>query len=219
MENNEDRVKNTYKKICLYDKIMDLPWWAKLAGNVVWGFHTIGFIEKLLSDIPDDFDGELLDIPAGSSNFTLEKYKKLKNCTISSVDYSSEMLKISKRKFEKENLMQIKFYEESVYALPFKDSHFDYILTMNGFHVFAEKKAAFEELYRVLQTGGIISGCFYIQDQRYLTDLIIKTCFVPFYLFSPPFYSFEEVRMFLEDKFSEVSIKNQKSMVYFSCKK
>lgn len=151
MENNEDRVKNTYKKICLYDKIMDLPWWAKLAGNVVWGFHTIGFIEKLLSDIPDDFDGELLDIPAGSSNFTLEKYKKLKNCTISSVDYSSEMLEISKRKFEKENLMQIKFYEESVYALPF--------------------------------------------------------------------YSFEEVRMFLEDKFSEVSIENQKSIVYFSCKK
>lgn len=118
---------------------MDLPCWAELAGNVVWGFHTIEFIEQLLSDIP-----------AGSSNFTLEKYKKLKNCTISSVDYSSEMLAISKRKFEKENLVQIKLYEESVYALPFKDGHFDYILTMNGFPVFTEKKAAFEELYRVL---------------------------------------------------------------------
>lgn len=140
MGNNEDRVKNAYKKYTCMIKL-----WTCLAG---------------------------------SSNFTLEKYKKLKNCTISSVDYSSEMLAISKRKFEKENLMQIKLYEESVYALPFKDGHFDYILTMNGFPVFTEKKAAFEELYRVLQKGGIVSGCFYIQDQRYLTDLIIKTCFV-----------------------------------------
>ena len=219
MENNEDRVKNAYRKMYLYDKIMDLPWWAKLAGNVVWGFHTTEFIEQLLSNIPDDFSGKLLDIPAGSSNFTLEKYKKLKQCTIASVDYSSEMLEISKRKFEKENLMQIKLYEESVYSLPFKDGHFDYILTMNGFHVFTEKKAAFEELYRVLQKGGTFSGCFYIQDQRYLTDLIIKSCFVPFYLFSPPFYSIEEVTLFLEKKFSEFSIKNQKSLVYFSCKK
>lgn len=219
MENNEDKVIKVYKKTVLYDKIMDLPWWAKLAGNVVWGFHKIEFIEELLGTIPDDFCGRLLDIPAGSSNFTLEKYKKIRNCTIASVDYSSEMLAISKRKFEKENLTHIKLYEESVYALPFKDDHFDYVLSMNGFHVFTEKKIAFEELYRVLQKGGTLSGCFYIQNQRYLTDLIIKSCFVPLYLFSPPFYSIEEVKLFLEERFSEVVIKNQKSMVYFSCKK
>lgn len=48
-------------------------------------------------------------------------------------------------------------------ALPFADESFDIVLSLNGFHAFPDKEAAYRETFRVLKKGGTFCGCFYVQ--------------------------------------------------------
>ena len=47
---------------------------------------------RVLSWIPDDFDGKLLDVPVGTAVFTKEKYQRMKQANITCLDYSRDML-------------------------------------------------------------------------------------------------------------------------------
>ena len=40
-------------------------------------------------------------------------------------------------------------------ALPFGNSSFDIVLSLNGFHAFPDKEAAWREIFRVLRPGGV----------------------------------------------------------------
>lgn len=42
-------------------------------------------------------------------------------------------------------------------ALPYEDGTFDIVLSLNGFHAFPDKEAAYREVFRVLKTrlGGV----------------------------------------------------------------
>ena len=47
---------------------------------------------RVLSYIPGDFSGTLLDVPVGTAVFTERKWARLKNARITCLDYSIDML-------------------------------------------------------------------------------------------------------------------------------
>jgi len=49
---------------------------------------------------------------------------------------------------------------KSAYRLTGSNASFDIVLSLNGFHAFPDKEAAYRETYCVLKPGGIFCGCF-----------------------------------------------------------
>lgn len=52
----------------------------------------------------------------------------------------------------------------------YEDGSFDAVLSLNSFHAFLDKEAAYRETFRVLKPGGVFCGCFYIAGQHKRTD-------------------------------------------------
>ena len=71
------------------------------------------------------------------------------------------------------------FQQGDVGALPFGDGSFDIVLSLNGFHAFPDKEAAWREIFRVLRPGGTFCGCFYVRGQNRHTDRMIRRLYVP----------------------------------------
>ena len=58
------------------------------------------------------------------------------------------------------NVRNVTFVQGDVGALPFEDESFDIVLSLNGFHAFPNKDAAFRETCRVLKPGGIFYNSY-----------------------------------------------------------
>lgn len=51
---------------------------------------------------------------------------------------------------------------------------FDIVLSLNGFHAFPDKEAAYREVLRVLRPGGIFCACFYVKCEQKRTDWFVR---------------------------------------------
>ena len=90
-----DKIKTSYKfsKSFYDDAITQGKWWSKLYFRLLWGGVDDNEIaRRVLSWIPDDFSGRLLDVPVGTAVFTKEKYRRMKQADITCLDYSRDML-------------------------------------------------------------------------------------------------------------------------------
>ena len=86
-----DKIKSSYKfsKSFYDDAINQGKWWSKLYFKLLWGGVDDNEIaRRVLSWIPDDFNGKLLDVPMGTAVFTTEKYKRMTQADITCLDYS-----------------------------------------------------------------------------------------------------------------------------------
>jgi SAM-dependent methyltransferase len=193
--------------------------WAKLAGKLVWGFPDALYVERLLSYLPSDFKGKLLDVPVGTGLFTCDKYKSLPNADIICLDYSEGMLNKARERFTAAGIMNVKLQQGDIGDLPFGDGEFDAILSMNGFHAFPDKQAAFGELHRVLKQGGRFVGCFYIAGEVKRTDRFIKHLYVPKGWFTPPFMTVGEIKRKLETDYNVTEFWTIGSIAGFCCGK
>ena len=74
-----DKIENGYKSVSnLYDNyITSGNILFKIVSKIIWGFTDKEYSLKLLENIPNDFSGNVLDIPAGTGILTCEKYKRL----------------------------------------------------------------------------------------------------------------------------------------------
>ena len=113
----------------------------------------------------------------------------------------------------------ITFVQGDVGALPFEDESFDCILSLNGFHAFPDKDAAFHETYRVLKRGGIFCGCFYIQAEFARTDWFVKHMYVPKGFFTPPFETKESLRKRLSALYAHTGVSAVRAEGIFCCRK
>ena len=104
-------------------------------------------------------------------------------------------------------------------ALPFGNSSFDIVLSLNGFHAFPDKEAAWREIFRVLRPGGIFCGCFYVTGQNRRTDWLIRRLYVPKGWFTPPFETAESLRHRLEEIFGPAKVRTVQSIASFACRK
>ena len=100
---NKDIIKDSYNKLANnYDAILSVKKiWGKICCKIIWGFNDTEYTGELLTWLPDDFSGKLLDIPTGTALFTLEKYKIIKNANIICMDYSQNMLGTAEKNLNK----------------------------------------------------------------------------------------------------------------------
>ena len=116
----------------------------------------------------------LLEVPVGTGVLTMPVYRDLPDADITCLDYSENMMASAQEKAKVLGLSNIKFLQGDVGALPFEDESFDIVLSLNGFHAFPDKEAAYRETCRVLKPGGTFCGCFYVQGGHKRTDWFIR---------------------------------------------
>lgn len=196
---------NAYKRLInrYDDAITGRRWWSRMYMRGLWGVDYCKIAEDVLSMIPDNMDGRLLDIPVGSSVFTIEKYKRMTRCEIFGVDYSAEMIEMSKIHCKEEKVDHLHLMQGDVLELNFKDAYFDCVMTMNGVQSFPDNDRAFAEMYRVLKPGGIMCGSFYIKGYNLLADWIAHHPLERKGVFIAPHYTEKEAREKLTELFGD----------------
>ena len=187
----------------------------------IWRVDENLVAKEVLEMLPDDFQGEILDVPIGTAVFTVKKYSNMQNARILGVDFSQEMLDIANERILREKIENVKLQHGDVRELTFENERFDLVLSMNGIHAFPpQKHKAFYEIYRVLKRGGIFLGCFYIKGERGIADWFVRNILNKMGVFTPPHFTKKEVIEVLKTLYGEsVEVKNHSSILIFKCVK
>lgn len=197
-----DAVSDSYDKFSpRYDAyITSSSLLMKALNKYIWGIRVsiTDFNDRFLSWLPDQFDGVLLDVPAGTGVFTDSLYGRYPKATIIAVDYSMGMLQIAKDRFEEQGLNNVCLVRADVANLPLTNGAADIVLSMNGLHVFPDKQRAISEMRRVLCKDGSLVGCCYVKGDRKLSDWLVKYIGVRKGFFNPPFYTKDNIGSQLE---------------------
>ena len=223
----KEQIRSAYKltgsHANFYDGMMTystLP--GKAICRLVWnmdGEKNLRYLTRALSGIPEDFSGKLLEVPVGTGVLTMPVYRDLPDADITCVDYSADMMDTAKSRADAVGIRNITFLQGDVGALPFPDGQFDIVLSLNGFHAFPDKEAAYRETFRVLRKGGIFCGCFYIRGGCRRTDWFIDKLYVPKGLFTPPVETEDRLRERLQGMYEKVSVASVEGMGCFCCRK
>ncbi len=163
----KEQIRNAYKvtggESGFYDGMMTYSTFlGKAICRVVWnmdGEKNAAYLEKALSGIPEDFSGKLLEVPVGTGVLTMPVYLSLPKADITCLDYSPDMMASALEKAQRLGISNIHFLQGDVGALPFGDETFDIVLSLNGFHAFPDKEAAYRETFRVLKKGFFTESC------------------------------------------------------------
>ena len=225
--NRHSEIQNAYrylgKEATFYDGMITcstLP--GKAVCKLVWNMNretNTRYLESALSGIPEDFSGKLLEVPVGTGVLTMPVYKTLPNGEITCLDYSPDMMAQAQRRAGNLGLCNVQFQQGDVGRLPFADGSFDLVLSLNGFHAFPDKNAAYRETFRVLRPGGIFCGCFYIKGENRRTDWFIEHLYTPKGFFTPPYETADSLKTRLEELYEQVELETVESMACFRCKK
>ena len=222
-----DEIRASYKQLgnigTLYDGIITRSTLlGKLMDSVIWGLDAelaAKWINDALAPIPADFSGKLLEVPVGTGVLTMPLYRSLPDAQVTCLDYSADMMGNARRRAEAIGLHNVEFAQGDVGALPFAEESFDIVLSLNGFHAFPDKEAAYRETCRVLKPGGIFCGCFYIKDEFKRTDFFVRKMYVPKGFFTPPFETRESLEGRLKELYREAEVRTINAEGIFRCVK
>ena len=223
----KNEIKSAYRSLgkahSLYDGMMTgttLP--GRIIDRCVWCMSKDDLLEYqagAFEMIPADFSGKLLEVPVGTGVLSMPVWKFLPGADITCLDYSEKMMASAEKRALKMGIGNITFRQGDVGALPFGDKVFDAVVSLNGFHAFPDKDAAYRETLRVLKPGGIFCGCFYVQGNNPHTDRMIRNIYVKRGFFTPPFETNDSLRNRLEKMYCEVKVTNVQSIAVFQCRK
>ena len=122
-------------------------------------------------------------------------------------------------KADRLHLKNVTFRQGDVGALPYEDDTFDIVLSLNGFHAFPDKEAAYREVFRVLKPGGTFCGCFYVKGEHKRTDWFVRHVYEKAGFFTPPYETVSSLKARLDGMYADVDMGNLKSMAWFNCRK
>ena len=222
-----DEIRRSYKELGrignLYDGIITRSTLlGKIMDGLIWGLDkelSEKWIEDALAPIPADYSGSLLEVPVGTGVLTMPLYASLPEAKITCLDYSADMMENAKKRAAAMQIPNVAFVQGDVGALPFADESFDLVLSLNGFHAFPDKDAAFRETCRVLKKGGVFCGCFYIAGEFGRTDWFVKHMYVPKGFFTPPFETAKSLKERLRGLYTEVEVHTVRAEGVFRCVK
>lgn len=222
-----EQIKNAYKltggHASFYDGMMTYSTFlGKAICRMVWNMDrekNLDYLERALSGIPDGFSGKLLEVPVGTGALTMPVYKDLPDADITCLDYSETMMSAAQAKAQYASISNIHFMQGDVGTLPFEDETFDIVLSLNGFHAFPDKEAAYRETYRVLKKGGTFCGCFYIQGGCGRTDWFISHLYQKKGFFTPPYETEKSLKARLGNMYSNADVSRVEGIGCFCCRK
>ena len=223
----KEQIRNAYKTTGghagFYDGMMT---YSTLLGKaicrVVWnmdGEKNAAYLEKAFSGIPEDFSGKMLEVPVGTGVLTMPVYRSLPDADITCLDYSADMMASAQEKAKRLGIANVAFTQGDVGALPFADESFDIVLSMNGFHAFPDKEAAYRETFRVLRKGGTFCGCFYIRGECGRTDWFIRHLYQPKGFFTAPYETQDSLRERLSRMYETAEVTAVEGIGCFRCRK
>ena len=117
------------------------------------------------------------------------------------------------------HLKNVTFRQGDVGALSYADDTFDIVLSLNGFHAFPDKEAAYREVFWVLRPGGTFCGCFYVKGEHKRTDWFVRHVYEKAGFFTPPYETVSSLKARLDGMYTDVDMGNLKSMAWFVCRK
>ncbi|MBR1581132.1 MAG: class I SAM-dependent methyltransferase [Selenomonadaceae bacterium] len=205
----------------MYDGMMlNSSWLGRLAMKYFWQLTDEkyeAFINQAFAGVPDDFSGRLLEIPVGTGVLSLPIFERLKAERIVCADFSTEMLEAARANAA--GVSNVEFMQCDVGSLPFDDGSFDHVLSINGFHAFPDKEAAYEETRRVLCEGGTFSGCMYVKGLNGRTDFFVEQFCERHGFFTPPYETLTTLAERLKSMYSAVEIDHVEAFAGFVCRK
>ena len=219
---SEATVQSAYKfsKNFYDDAITQGKWWSRLYFKLLWGgVDDNDIARRVLAWIPDDFTGNMLDVPVGTAVFTAAKYKQMTKADITCLDYSTDMLERAEQRLRDAGITNVKTMQGDVGALPFENDTFGFVLCMNGLHVFPDKERAYAEILRTLKPGGELLACFYIAGEQKVADWLAKTVMTRMGWFTPPFDTAADVRRRLQPYYDIIDFHIEGAMLYFRARK
>lgn len=222
----KDAIRSAYRvtgSSNFYDGMMTCSTLSgKAVCRLVWAMNRADceeYQDAAMAGIPEHFAGRLLEVPVGTGILTMPLYQTLPDADVTCLDYSPDMMAQAREKASHLSLSNVTFGQGDVGALPFADESFDIVLSLNGFHAFPDKQAAYRETLRVLKPGGIFCGCFYVSGEHRRTDWFIRHVYEPAKFFTPPYETMPSLRTRLQSLYETVRLGNLKSIAWFVCKK
>jgi len=197
-----DRIATAYDKVVpRYDAYMLSSTIAmRVVGRVVWGFAgDCDPVGKALALLPGQFDGVLLDVPVGTGIFTASLYRRYPSATIIGVDISMNMLQKARARFGEQGVNNVHLIKADAAHLPIRDATVDMVLSMNGWHAFADKQGTIAQMRRVLRPGGKLIACGYVRGARRASDWFVRHFAVRNGFFTPPFFTAGDLARQFED--------------------
>ena len=222
----KDAIRSAYRMTGsnnFYDGMMTcstLP--GKAVCRLVWAMNKADceeYQDAAMAGIPENFAGRLLEVPVGTGILTMPLYQTLPDADVTCLDYSPDMMAQAREKAERMGLKNVAFRQGDVGALPYEDASFDAVLSLNGFHAFPDKEAAYREVFRVLKPGGMFCGCFYVSGQNRRTDWMIRKLYQPMKFFTPPYETAASLRARLEGMYEQVELGCVESIAWFNARK
>ena len=227
MGDRRAQIRSAYKltggHASFYDGMMTYSTFpGKAICRIVWnmdGEKNYAYLERALSGVPEGFTGRLLEVPVGTGVLSMPVYRDLPGADITCLDYSPDMMSAARTRAERMGIKNARFVQGDVGALPFDDGSFDIVLSLNGFHAFPDKEAAWRETFRVLKPGGAFCGCFYVKGGCGRTDWFIRHLYQPKGYFTPPYETEDSLRTRLSRLYKEVEVTRFEGIACFRCRK
>lgn len=115
--------------------------------------------------------GHALEIGHGPGYLGLEWLKHTQNTTLAGLDISPDMQSLAIRNAQSYGLAErTQYHLGNCNHLPFDDNTFDAVFTNGSLHEWANPRAAFDEIWRVLKPG----GRYFISDLRRDMSFLVR---------------------------------------------
>jgi len=116
-------------------------------------------------------EGFVLEVGPGPGYLGLEWLKYTEGTTLKGLDISTDMISIARRNAKQYGLSErVEYVHSSGAEMPFVDETFDAVFTNGSIHEWSDPKNTFNEIWRVLKTGGRV----FISDLRRDMFFLIK---------------------------------------------
>ena len=111
--------------------------------------------KKAITQLKKDKPKQILDVATGTCDMAIISYRLLKPEKITGIDISEQMLKLGRKKIEKEGLTSfIELQTGDSETINFADNSFDAVTVAFGVRNFENLENGLKEMLRVLKPGG-----------------------------------------------------------------